>query len=122
MLKISIHREGEFAVGWTHSHDHQCGNVGTNIVHYAVRIEGDDQHLSRDGYLCDNNAIPALFAHYQHVKDFQSCEHIARMAVLTLKARIGRDPEYATRVDRIVVEVTAIEHSGIAAEWQREDA
>ena len=120
-LTIGIHREGQFPVGWHHSHDHQCGNVGTGVLSYKVEIVGNSEHLSKDGYLCDNNSIPMYFSEkYQNVKDFLSCEHIAQTAVKDFLAHFeSGNPEWAPQVDRIRVEVTGIEHSGIWAEWNR---
>jgi hypothetical protein len=113
-MKISIEREGEFPVGWHHSHNHQCGNVGTPILRYRVQIDCDRACLNPDGWIIDNNALPGYFTKkYADVKDFVSCEHIAACAVQDFYKEcrgVGSFPSY------VKVWVSGIPGSWISAE------
>lgn len=48
---------------------------------YKVHVETSAEHLDKDGFIVDNNAIHEYFVQrYKHVQDFQSCELIAAKA------------------------------------------
>lgn len=114
---VCIEREGTFAVGWQHSHNHQCGNVGLDVLKYRVCIKADPTNIGNDeGYILDNNDLPRYFkTKYAHVKDFVSCEHIVQVAV--------RDFEKMCKANKvwplsIKVSVQGITDSWISAEQE----
>lgn len=113
-MLIRIARTGSFAVGWRHSHDHQCGNVGTNVLGFDVVIEADGDDLNPSGYIIDNLEIPRYFdTTYSAVKDFVSCETIAKRAVRDLHTLCVAE---GARPSLVRVGVSGIEHSMISAE------
>lgn len=118
-MKISIQREGNFAIGWEHSHNHQCGNVGLNVLRYRVEIWANHDQLSHDGYILDNNDIPKYFdKKYRDVTDFVSCEKICMFAVREFMQKFGTDKNYyAESITRIKVSIQGISDSWISAEW-----
>lgn len=111
---ITIKRKGSFPVGWTHSHDHQCGQKGTSILHFKVEIQAKHIDLNPNGWIIDNNDIVRYFEEkYKHVKDFLSCEHISMQACRDLY-QIIRDG--GARARHIAVSTTGISGSWITAE------
>lgn len=117
-MKLTIEREGEFPVGWTHSHDHQCGNKGTQIMHFRAKIEGLATDCNKQGWMIDNNDIPGYFAKtYKHVKDFQPCEKIAEKACREFREVVAKS---GARCRCVTVAVSGIPGSWITAQWKEE--
>lgn len=113
-MKITIEREGSFPVGWKHSHDHQCGEYGTSILHFRVKIEGSTEHLNKKGWIIDNNEITNYFeTKYADVYDFQSCEHISAQACRDLEKIVKAG---GSHVNLITVSTSGIPRSWITAE------
>lgn len=111
MLEISIARSGQFTVNWSGSNAAQCG-LGPNTLNYHVRIVGDDEHLTPEGFIIDNNDIHAYFVNkYADVKDFESCERIAITACKDFCAMLGE------RARDIQVTIDGNPLAGLTARW-----
>ena len=112
---ISIQRSGSFAVGWKHSHSHQCGHYGDSVLRFDVDIRGFVFEMGPDGWLCDNNEITSYFVNkYQEVKDFLTCEHIARVAVHDMRVIVQKNKSFPRYIR---VSISGIEHSTITVRW-----
>lgn len=116
---ITLQREGQFTVNWTHSHNKQCGNVGQQILQYRVVVKGRLNKLGPNGWLMDNNDIPHYFEkRYKSVANFHSCEKIAAIACREL-SQIVRSHE--SELESIAVSVSGIQGSLITCEWRASD-
>lgn len=121
-ITVSIYREGTFAVHWTGQNQHQCGNIGTRILGYRVRITAPNDRLDHRGFILDNQDIPEYFERvYQPCVHFESCETVAQRAVNDLLQLFVLGSACATQVYTIDVEISGIPGSWIGAHWSSEE-
>jgi hypothetical protein len=117
-LTLTIRRHGEFSVRFTGSNADQCGLPGTQILRYDVRIVGDEDHLTDQGFIIDNNAIHSYFlTTYDRVRDFESCERIAARACRDFKAMFGRGELRDVVAREIEVTIAGGPNAGLTAHW-----
>lgn len=122
-LTLTIRRHGEFSVRFTGSNVDQCGLPGTHILRYDVRIVGDEDHLTEQGFIIDNNAIHSYFVRtYETVRDFESCERIAARACRDFKAMFGSGELADVLVREIEVTIAGGPNAGLTAHWQAQPA
>lgn len=116
LLGITINREGQFSVRFTHSNENQCGVAGTQVLNYKVKIVGDSEHLNDRGFIVDNDDIHGYFTRtYDRVRDFKSCEHIAIEACKDLK---NLCEDSGAKVYAVDVTISGNPLAGLTASWR----
>jgi hypothetical protein len=114
---ITIEREGSFSARVTHSRAKQCGSYGTDVFRFRVKITGKVNRLNKNGWLLDNNDIPAYFkrVYSKGVRDLLSCERVVQdacIAFATFCHQNGSIPE------KIEVGIQGIAGSWITCTWE----
>lgn len=120
-LEVVLHREGAFDVLCTGDDSTQCGIRGTTRrLFYRVRIVGDEQHLTEEGFIIDNNEVHQYFVDkYREIEVFPSCERIVCQAVRDFKALFGKGHLENVVVNEIVVSVSGNPAAvGLQATWK----
>lgn len=118
-MNLCLEREGEFRPKGMVETSTRCGQIGSPVYKYYVKIDATDKSLTTEGFIIENSRVHNYFiTRYCSGRRFtaRSCELMAAKAAMDIGRTLVKE---GISVTRVLCTIFGSNNARLTAEWKK---